>query len=108
MAVRSCVSMGLSSNGGGLRGQKGKTSADVGEFNGLPMTQSADLPVRPFGVRPAEPAFATGAPPDASGATPARALLARSEEHTSELQSQFHLVCRLLLEKKKILIVHAI
>src|SRR5438309_4852856 len=28
-----------------------------------------------------------------------RALDARSEEHTSELQSQFHLVCRLLLEK---------
>src|SRR5689334_24484908 len=27
--------------------------------------------------------------------------LGRSEEHTSELQSQFHLVCRLLLEKKK-------
>src|SRR5689334_23552857 len=27
--------------------------------------------------------------------------LRRSEEHTSELQSQFHLVCRLLLEKKK-------
>src|SRR6266568_9509842 len=27
-------------------------------------------------------------------------LLPRSEEHTSELQSQFHLVCRLLLEKK--------
>src|SRR6266481_6036481 len=27
--------------------------------------------------------------------------LDRSEEHTSELQSQFHLVCRLLLEKKK-------
>src|SRR6266478_10070170 len=31
--------------------------------------------------------------------TPDRAH--RSEEHTSELQSQFHLVCRLLLEKKK-------
>src|SRR5689334_24174844 len=29
------------------------------------------------------------------------AALQRSEEHTSELQSQFHLVCRLLLEKKK-------
>src|SRR6267143_49974 len=28
-------------------------------------------------------------------------LALRSEEHTSELQSQFHLVCRLLLEKKK-------
>src|SRR5689334_21247245 len=29
------------------------------------------------------------------------AIKLRSEEHTSELQSQFHLVCRLLLEKKK-------
>src|SRR5699024_12107945 len=29
--------------------------------------------------------------------------LERSEEHTSELQSRFDLVCRLLLEKKKIL-----
>src|SRR2546422_6898612 len=28
-------------------------------------------------------------------------LLTRSEEHTSELQSRLHLVCRLLLEKKK-------
>src|SRR5690348_17605249 len=30
-----------------------------------------------------------------------RRRLARSEEHTSELQSPVHLVCRLLLEKKK-------
>src|SRR5437868_9705927 len=29
---------------------------------------------------------------------------ARSEEHTSELQSRFDLVCRLLLEKKKIIL----
>src|SRR5256884_3580716 len=28
-------------------------------------------------------------------------ILKRSEEHTSELQSRLHLVCRLLLEKKK-------
>src|SRR2546422_8245401 len=28
-------------------------------------------------------------------------VLVRSEEHTSELQSRLHLVCRLLLEKKK-------
>src|SRR5207249_7367262 len=28
-------------------------------------------------------------------------IIARSEEHTSELQSRFDLVCRLLLEKKK-------
>src|SRR5689334_5670896 len=34
--------------------------------------------------------------------SPAPADWTRSEEHTSELQSQFHLVCRLLLEKKKI------
>src|SRR5699024_11985720 len=30
---------------------------------------------------------------------------ARSEEHTSELQSRFDLVCRLLLEKKKSLLI---
>src|SRR2546429_1635325 len=30
----------------------------------------------------------------------------RSEEHTSELQSRLHLVCRLLLEKKKITFDH--
>src|SRR5689334_24240454 len=30
-----------------------------------------------------------------------RGFSCRSEEHTSELQSQFHLVCRLLLAKKK-------
>src|SRR2546422_3581634 len=31
----------------------------------------------------------------------AHEVLLRSEEHTSELQSRLHLVCRLLLEKKK-------
>src|SRR5688572_31716046 len=40
-----------------------------------------------------------------SGYTPATLVnidnAARSEEHTSELQSQSNLVCRLLLEKKK-------
>src|SRR3712207_8654000 len=33
---------------------------------------------------------------------PAPPVLPRSEEHTSELQSRQYLVCRLLLEKKKI------
>src|SRR5438067_4764614 len=32
-----------------------------------------------------------------------RWCFARSEEHTSELQSRFDLVCRLLLEKKKVI-----
>src|SRR3989449_1577226 len=49
---------------------------------------------------------AGGLPSASSGSTPAyhvTALVsrARSEEHTSELQSRLHLVCRLLLEKKK-------
>src|SRR5437899_5966296 len=42
-------------------------------------------------------------PPACRSPTPvaAQARDARSEEHTSELQSLRHLVCRLLLEKKK-------
>src|SRR5687768_17999202 len=32
----------------------------------------------------------------------------RSEEHTSELQSRLHLVCRLLLEKKKKRTIHTL
>src|SRR2546429_6900595 len=36
------------------------------------------------------------------------AHLDRSEEHTSELQSRLHLVCRLLLEKKKYSAYHAL
>src|SRR5256884_1320958 len=35
------------------------------------------------------------------GLEPACVIVCRSEEHTSELQSRLHLVCRLLLEKKK-------
>src|SRR3989442_12446233 len=48
-----------------------------------------------------------GAPPRAAAAPSGRAgrgggcSRCRSEEHTSELQSRPHLVCRLLLEKKK-------
>src|SRR5205809_6048014 len=35
------------------------------------------------------------------GPLPVNRLVPRSEEHTSELQSRLHLVCRLLLEKQK-------
>src|SRR3712207_8802580 len=38
----------------------------------------------------------------------AGARTARSEEHTSELQSRQYLVCRLLLEKKKLTTLHLI
>src|SRR6266568_8144970 len=40
-------------------------------------------------------------PPASTAPRARRRASCRSEEHTSELQSQFHLVCRLLLEKKK-------
>src|SRR5689334_24806155 len=45
--------------------------------------------------------FAGGAHGDCQCNRRWTAVRQRSEEHTSELQSQFHLVCRLLLEKKK-------
>src|SRR2546429_1443697 len=41
------------------------------------------------------------APSVVSVITTVRTSAGRSEEHTSELQSRLHLVCRLLLEKKK-------
>src|SRR2546429_1880305 len=41
------------------------------------------------------------------GSTQIRIDTPRSEEHTSELQSRLHLVCRLLLEKKKSLGIDA-
>src|SRR2546429_4991989 len=44
---------------------------------------------------------ADGGLPRASGCSWCPAPSRRSEEHTSELQSRLHLVCRLLLEKKK-------
>src|SRR2546422_2973099 len=55
-------------------------------------------------VHPAyDTAFDGFAAPQVRGKPQARAAWAveRSEEHTSELQSRLHLVCRLLLEKKK-------
>src|SRR2546429_4647131 len=48
-------------------------------------------------------AFGEGVAAPAAGALDS----SRSEEHTSELQSRLHLVCRLLLEKKNKLSGHA-
>src|SRR2546427_8700768 len=42
----------------------------------------------------------------ASGNVARASRSSRSEEHTSELQSQSNLVCRLLLEKKKVIEQH--
>src|SRR5205809_1707692 len=45
--------------------------------------------------------FVSGAPSISRSHDRAAEFATRSEEHTSELQSRLHLVCRLLLEKKK-------
>src|SRR5438876_4147737 len=56
---------------------------------------------------PSAPAAPPGGPDSYSSLVPSndsakRSTSSRSEEHTSELQSPVHLVCRLLLEKKNI------
>src|SRR5438045_9527933 len=48
-----------------------------------------------------EPTAPPNPPPTPAPQKPSPVAEARSEEHTSELQSLRHLVCRLLLEKKK-------
>src|SRR5690554_7303490 len=64
--------------------------------------ERADAPrvrgaLRPGGALRASPALPRGG---RAGLRPAAGRPRRSEEHTSELQSRPHLVCRLLLEKK--------
>src|SRR5438094_5633949 len=58
----------------------------------FPYTTLFRSPARTTGCRPT---------PLRCGAAPAAGTAGRSEEHTSELQSPYDLVCRLLLEKKK-------
>src|SRR2546422_6122789 len=66
------------------------TQTTHSKFEVKPANQpSRDVPVLPAAGREKPRARAPAAVP------------LRSEEHTSELQSRLHLVCRLLLEKKK-------
>src|SRR5689334_24811789 len=74
----------------------------------LPISPSSTSRPASPSARPATPIPASWPPSPtrraASCTCPApTSTTGRSEEHTSELQSQFHLVCRLLLEKKKTL-----
>src|SRR3712207_7778448 len=70
-----------------------------------PSRQSVDIGVQPDGEAAAQdqrPRLVVDERAAAGGDHLRRALdQARSEEHTSELQSRQYLVCRLLLEKKK-------
>src|SRR5260370_16521745 len=73
------------------------------EASDQPCCEDIEAAVKAFGLvwrmQPVRSGGVTQADADAFGA-----LMARSEEHTSELQSHLNLVCRLLLEKKKIII----
>src|SRR5258708_25360736 len=63
-------------------------------IDGLSSLQVADF-VKDFVTEPDLPTYGLASPAR-------RYVLKRSEEHTSELQSPDHLVCRLLLEKQNI------
>src|SRR3954449_2561759 len=68
---------------------------DHRDLHSFPTRRSSDLPARrrsPVDVVPVD---------YVADAVHALAAAPRSEEHTSELQSHSHLVCRLLFEKKK-------
>src|SRR5438876_2308610 len=64
-----------------------------------PAPMIGESPTRP-GIFQERPAVVVTEERSPCGVT-ATTGLSRSEEHTSELQSPVHLVCRLLLEKKK-------
>src|SRR2546429_971909 len=69
-----------------------------------PLSQMDETRFGPQGITSTQPAvsISPSTVPCAGSSTPKDAAgVTRSEEHTSELQSRLHLLCRLLLEKKK-------
>src|SRR5207244_10833174 len=86
------------------------SSRALRHLHSFPTRRSSDLVRSPLAVQSASPWLATvivcgvtsRAPHSPSTHTISVVDLPRSEEHTSELQSPDHLVCRLLLEKKNI------
>src|SRR5690606_39922384 len=74
----------------------------AGSFGSMPISYIFLTTISLTGRMPTPAATPTGIPYIIEYATNNLALSpARSEEHTSELQSRENLVCRLLLEKKK-------
>src|SRR5438876_5099220 len=67
----------------------------------LPISKRVPRSTSPASVPMNVPAIATAAAASDIAAATSATAIRRSEEHTSELQSPVHLVCRLLLEKKK-------
>src|SRR5438552_11220054 len=77
-------------------------------LHSFPTRRSSDLAAGPGSAHHGVRTMVLAAAPEFSIAPPTKGLrknhganTMRSEEHTSELQSPDHLVCRLLLEKKK-------
>src|SRR2546430_4122027 len=69
--------------------------------NWSPCAEPIDQTVVPATGLPSSSVQVKAVPPHSWTSIPRCRLYQRSEEHTSELQSQSNLVCRLLLEKKK-------
>src|SRR5947209_9339391 len=82
-------------------------SADHRDLHSFPTRRSSDLRRPPSGAQDRQ-RTASSCPRQQANSRPVAAsqrrelACCRSEEHTSELQSRQYLVCRLLLEKKKI------
>src|SRR5439155_16524502 len=93
------------------------SSADHRDLHSFPTRRSSDLAshgrlksavvlrstacFRMIGIRSAHPVSTSPSVEIISSGRRPRGAVTRSEEHTSELQSRGHLVCRLLLEKTK-------
>src|SRR3989449_5478365 len=86
----------LYSTGDDYGDQAGSSSTGDAESDGADVRRAARR--RVSGTSSGEPLEPVQRPTDALRVDPQS--LPRSEEHTSELQSRLHLVCRLLLEKK--------
>src|SRR5207244_11835307 len=94
---------------GALRSFPTRRSSDLSVLAVGGASASATSPALPPPVSPAPAATAVMSPPEFWSVEPtttrcdaaSKVTVVRSEEHTSELQSPDHLVCRLLLEKKK-------
>src|SRR5438876_5518475 len=75
---------------------------DHRDLHSFPTRRSSDLWVAPGWGAGTSSSFRTDGPPYSETRIAFMTMAPfRSEEHTSELQSPVHLVCRLLLEKKK-------
>src|SRR5205814_9134593 len=78
-----------------------RRSSDLGNRDAV-ICGKAFIKGRPMMMAVMDPTFMMGSMGSVVGEKITRTIeAARSEEHTSELQSLRHLVCRLLLEKKK-------